>query len=143
ACDLSSCIGLYADVIYPSVPQLIFSGIHMKNFLPYVALLSTLVLGACDNRPIVVTPPAEPVAVPGPAGPQGATGAQGASGNQGNVGMQGNDGIQGNDGLQGNKGNQGNDGAQGFDGSKGKDGKPGAETTVIVVPPAPVSSSPR
>lgn len=90
----------------------------MKKFLPLAAILSALLVSACDNRPVVVTPPAEPVAIPGPAGPPGATGSQGMTGNQGNDGM------------------------QGVDGNKGKDGKPGDGTTVIVVPPAvPASSS--
>ena len=44
----------------------------MKNFLPLIALVPVLLLAACDNRPIVVTPPAETIVVPGPAGPQGA-----------------------------------------------------------------------
>ncbi len=98
----------------------------MNKLIPLFAIFSTLLLGACDNRPVVVTPAPDTVAVPGPAGPQGATG------------------MQGNDGLKGNQGNQGNDGMQGADGTKGKEGqagKPGQETTVIVVPPAASASA--
>jgi hypothetical protein len=122
-------ISLTADDIKSTVSLFHLSRIDMKKLLPLFAILSTLLLGACDNRPIVVTPPAETVAVPGPAGPQGATG------------MQGTDGMQGN---KGNQGNQGNDGVQGVDGTKGKEGQPGQPgegTTVIVVPPAASASA--
>ncbi len=66
----------------------------MNHTLLISTLLATLSLAACD-RPTVVTVPAAPVAVPGPAGPQGATGSQGATGYQGNEGVQGEAGKSG------------------------------------------------
>jgi len=66
----------------------------MNHTLLISALLATLSLAACD-RPTVVTVPAPPVAVPGPAGPQGETGSQGATGYQGNEGIQGETGKTG------------------------------------------------
>jgi hypothetical protein len=82
----------------------------MNRSILISALLATLSLAACD-RPTVVTVPATPVAVPGPAGPQGETGSQGATGYQGATGEQGATGYQ------------------------GKTGATGDSTTVIVVPP--------
>ena len=78
----------------------------MNRTLLISAMLATLSLAACD-RPTVVTVPATPVAVPGPAGPQGETGSQGSTGYQGATGDQ------------------------------GKTGETGDSTTVIVVPPEP------
>lgn len=66
----------------------------MNHTLLISALLATFSLAACD-RPTVVTVPAAPVAVPGPAGPQGETGSQGATGFQGNEGIQGETGQPG------------------------------------------------
>jgi len=84
----------------------------MKHSILILALLATLGLAACDNRPevIYVPPPAA-----GPAGPAGPTGATGNTGNTGNTGSTG---------------------SPGYDGSKGDTGKPGEGTTVIVMPPA-------
>jgi len=87
----------------------------MNHTLLISALLATLSLAACD-RPTVVTVPAAPVAVPGPAGAQGETGSQGATGYQGETGSQGATGFQGNEGIQ------------------GETGQSGDGTTVIVVP---------
>ena len=55
----------------------------MKYSILTLALLATLGLAACDNRPdvIYVPPPAA-----GPPGPAGATGATGATGNTGQPG---------------------------------------------------------
>lgn len=78
----------------------------MNRSILISALLATLSLAACD-KPTVVTVPATPVAVPGPAGPQGETGGQGSTGYQGATGEQ------------------------------GKAGATGDSTTVIVVPPEP------
>jgi len=78
----------------------------MNRSILISALLATLSLAACD-KPTVVTVPATPVAVPGPAGPQGETGGQGSTGYQGATGEQ------------------------------GKTGATGDSTTVIVVPPEP------
>jgi hypothetical protein len=86
----------------------------MNHSILISALLATLTLAACD-KPTIVTVPATPVAVPGPAGPQGETGSQGASGYQGATGEQGAPGDQ------------------------GKTGATGDSTTVIVVPPAPAN----
>ena len=82
----------------------------MKYTLPLFVVAAVLSLVACD-RPAVVTVPATPVAVPGPAGPTGATGATGATGNTGSSGSTGDTGAT------------------------GKAGKPGDGTTVIVTPP--------
>ena len=84
----------------------------MNHSILISALLATLSLAACD-KPTVVTVPATPVAVPGPAGPQGETGSQGSTGYQGETGEQGATGYQ------------------------GKTGATGDSTTVIVVPPEP------
>ncbi len=83
----------------------------MKSTMLIFALLTTLGLAACD-RPAVITVPATPVAVPGPAGPTGATGATGNTGATGSVGNQGDNG------------------------DTGATGKTGAGTTVVVMPPA-------
>jgi hypothetical protein len=77
----------------------------MKRLMLISALLATLGLAACD-RPTVVTVPATPVAVPGPAGPQGATGNTGATGDTGTTG------------------------------DTGATGKAGSGATIIVTPPA-------
>jgi len=78
-----------------STPRLTSSkGFTMNHTLLISALLATLSLAACDN-PTVVSVPATPVAVPGPAGPQGETGSQGATGYQGNEGVQGETGKTG------------------------------------------------
>lgn len=64
----------------------------MNKALWILALLTAVALGACDRQPTVVTVPATPVVVPGPAGPAGATGAtgsQGATGDQGATGKPG------------------------------------------------------
>jgi len=66
----------------------------MNHALLITAVLATLTLAACD-RPTVVTVPASPVAVPGPAGPQGEAGSQGATGYQGAEGVQGETGKTG------------------------------------------------
>ncbi|NDP47919.1 MAG: collagen-like protein [Sulfuriferula multivorans] len=84
----------------------------MNRLILTSAMLATLSLAACD-KPTVVTVPATPVAVPGPAGPQGETGSQGSTGYQGATGEQGATGYQ------------------------GKTGETGDSTTVIVVPPEP------
>jgi hypothetical protein len=60
----------------------------MKRMMLISALLATLGLAACD-RPAVVTVPATPVAVPGPAGPQGQTGSTGNTGTTGDTGATG------------------------------------------------------
>lgn len=60
----------------------------MKRLMLISALLATLGLAACD-RPAVVTVPATPVAVPGPAGPQGSTGSTGSTGATGDTGATG------------------------------------------------------
>ena len=78
----------------------------MKHSILMLALLATLGLAACDNRPEVIYVPPPAAGPPGPAGPTGATG------------------------------NTGNTGNTGFDGSKGDAGKPGEGTTVIVMPPS-------
>jgi hypothetical protein len=83
----------------------------MKYTLPLFAVVAALSLAACD-RPAVVTVPATPVAVPGPAGPTGATGATGFTGNTGSSG------------------------GTGATGDTGKTGKTGDGTTIIVAPPA-------
>lgn len=72
----------------------------MNHTLLISAVIATLSLAACD-RPTVVTVPAAPVAVPGPAGPQGATGDQGPTGSQGATGYQGAEGVQGEAGQTG------------------------------------------
>ncbi|MGV8991562.1 MAG: hypothetical protein ACOH1Q_09205 [Thiobacillus sp.] len=84
----------------------------MNRSILISAMLATLTLAACD-KPTVVTVPASPVAVPGPAGPQGETGSQGSTGYQGATGEQGATGYQ------------------------GKTGETGDATTVIVVPAEP------
>lgn len=86
----------------------------MNHSILISALLATLSLAACD-KPTVVTVPATPVAVPGPAGPQGETGSQGSTGYQGETGEQGATGYQ------------------------GKTGATGDSTTVIVVPAEPAN----
>ena len=48
----------------------------MNHSMLFAVLLATQSLGACD-KPTIVTVPATPVAVPGPAGPQGETGKTG------------------------------------------------------------------
>ena len=83
----------------------------MKYALPIFTVVAALSLVAC-NRPAVVTVPATPVAVPGPAGPTGATGATGDTGNTGSSG------------------------GTGATGDTGATGKTGGGTTVIVTPPA-------
>jgi len=84
----------------------------MNRSILISAMLATLTLAACD-KPTVVTVPASPVAVPGPAGPQGEAGSQGATGYQGDTGEQGATGYQ------------------------GKTGETGDSSTVIVVPVEP------
>ncbi len=84
----------------------------MNRSILISAMLATLTLAACD-KPTVVTVPASPVAVPGPAGPQGETGSQGSTGYQGDTGEQGATGYQ------------------------GKTGETGESNTVIVVPAEP------
>jgi Collagen triple helix repeat (20 copies) len=84
----------------------------MKHSILTLALLATLGLAACDNRPEVIYVPPPAAGPPGPAGPTGATG------------------------NTGNTGNTGSTGTPGFDGNKGDAGKPGEGTTVIVMPPA-------
>lgn len=86
----------------------------MNRSILISAMLATLTLAACD-KPTIVTVPATPVAVPGPAGPQGETGSQGATGYQGDTGEQGATGYQ------------------------GKTGETGDTTTVIVVPAEPTN----
>jgi len=84
----------------------------MKHLILMLALLATLGLAACDNRPEVIYVPPPAAGPPGPAGPTGATGNTGNTGNTGSMG------------------------SPGFDGNKGDTGKPGEGTTVIVMPPA-------
>lgn len=86
----------------------------MNRSILISAMLATLTLAACD-KPTVVTVPASPVAVPGPAGPQGDTGSQGSTGYQGDTGEQGATGYQ------------------------GKTGETGDSNTVIVVPAEPTN----
>jgi hypothetical protein len=83
----------------------------MKYVLPIFIVAAALSLVACD-RPAVVTVPATPVAVPGPAGPTGATGATGDTGNTGSSG------------------------GTGATGATGDAGKTGSGTTIVVTPPA-------
>ncbi len=87
----------------------------MNRSILISAMLATLTLAACD-KPTVVTVPASPVAVPGPAGPQGETGSQGSTGYQGDTGEQG---------------------ATGYQGKTGETGETGDSSTVIVVPVEP------
>ncbi|MHB1051945.1 MAG: hypothetical protein ACYCZT_02580 [Thiobacillus sp.] len=75
----------------------------MNRSILISAMLATLTLAACD-KPTVVTVPASPVAVPGPAGPQGETGSQGSTGYQGDTGDQGATGYQGKTGETGDSG---------------------------------------
>lgn len=62
-----------------------------------ISILASVYLSACDSKPIVVVPPAEPTpvivaappapaALPGEPGPAGATGQTGATGEQGKSG---------------------------------------------------------
>ena len=60
----------------------------MNPTLLTTTLLALLSLSACD-RPTVVTTPATPVIVPGPAGPQGAPGTPGTDGSKGDTGKSG------------------------------------------------------
>jgi hypothetical protein len=92
----------------------IFQGFPMKYTLPLFAVVAALSLVACD-RPTVVSVPATPVAVPGPAGPTGATGDTGNTGSSGGTGATGSTGATGD---------------------TGKTGKTGDGTTIIVTPPA-------
>ena len=105
-------------------------GIFMKYSIVFSAVLSTLVLSACD-RPTTVTP-ATVIAVPaqGPAGPAGATGSTGSTGSAGDTGAPG---------YTGATGSTGDTGATGSTGNKGDTGKSGSGTTVIVAPPAPAA----
>jgi hypothetical protein len=64
----------------------------MKYALQIFAASAILSLAACD-RPAVITVPATPVSVPGPAGPAGATGATGATGAIGDTGNTGKAGA--------------------------------------------------
>lgn len=93
----------------------------MNHSILMLALVATLGLAACDNKPEVIYMPPPAAGPPGPAGPTGATGNTGNTGNTGSTGDTGGTGAQG---------------SPGFDGSKGETGKPGDGTTVIVVPPA-------
>lgn len=79
----------------------------MKPSIMIIMLLAALSLTACDKPApsTVVNVPPAPAGAPGPAGPAGATGEEG------------------------------NPGAKGNTGSQGETGEPGADTTVIVVPP--------
>lgn len=90
-----------------------------------LAVLSALVLSACE-RPTVVVPAAPPtvvnVPVPGPAGPTGATGAPAEKGDTGATGA---------------TGATGSTGSTGSEGAKGEPGKTGTDTVVIVPAPAP------
>jgi hypothetical protein len=82
----------------------------MNKSMLLLALVATMGLAACD-RPAVVTVPATPVAVPGPAGPAGPTGATGNTGNQG------------------------------AEGAPGATGQSGDGTTIVVMPPASAPSN--
>lgn len=55
----------------------------MNRSMLVAALLAAVTLAACDKQPTVVTVPATPVVVPGPAGPQGPTGDPGKEGKPG------------------------------------------------------------
>lgn len=89
----------------------------MKYSTLFVSLIAALGLSACDRPTTVVTVPATPAPIQGPAGPQGETGAQGTTGAQG---------------YEGSKGDTGKTGAQGYEGAQGE---PGGSTVVVV--PAP------
>ena len=82
----------------------------MNKSMLLLALVATMGLAACD-RPAVVTVPATPVAVPGPAGPAGPTGATGNTANQG------------------------------AEGAPGATGQSGDGTTIVVMPPASAPSN--
>jgi hypothetical protein len=64
----------------------------MKHSILMLALLATLGLAACDNRPEVIYVPPPAAGPPGPAGPTGATG------NTGNTGFDGSKGEAGKPG---------------------------------------------
>ena len=117
---------------------------RLPSLLPLVLVLT---LAACERPAAVVTVPAAPIVVqstvPGPAGPQGETGKAGATGNTGTTGADGGTGATGYTGATGNTGGTGKTGATGDTGATsdtGVTGKPGSETTIVVVPPAPVQS---
>lgn len=55
----------------------------MNRSMLVAALLAAVTLAACDKQPTVVTVPATPVVVPGPAGAQGPTGEPGKEGKAG------------------------------------------------------------
>lgn len=78
-----------------------------------VALISVLVLAACQQGPT------------GASGSHGNPGVPGAPGNPGSPGAPGSPGKPGLPGLPGNPGNPGNPGVQGLAGIDGLDGSPG------------------
>jgi len=73
----------------------------MKRYIAVAAVLSALVLSACEQKPTVAPQPPVIVNVPGPAGPQGATGAPAEKGETGATGMTGAEGARGDRGKQG------------------------------------------
>ena len=90
----------------------------MKSYIAVAAVLSALVLSACEQKQ-ATTPQAPPpviVTVPGPAGPQGAPGATG---------------------LPAEKGETGATGMTGAEGAKGDRGKQGGDTRLVVPAPDP------
>lgn len=104
----------------------------MKYSILITAVVSALVLSACDRPTTVVTPPAVVnVPVPGPAGATGATGSTGSTGATGYTGSTGATGSTGDTGAQGSTGYTGSTGATGATGDTGKSG-----STVVIVPGA-------
>lgn len=89
----------------------------MNRSILFLALLSAVILTACDKPP-VVNVPADIVVVPGPAGAPGKNGEQG---------------THGNSGIKGDTGNAGTPGDVGAPGIKGDTG---STNTIIVTPPA-------
>jgi hypothetical protein len=77
----------------------------MKRYIAVAAVLSALVLSACEQKQAAAPPPVV-VTVPGPAGPQGATGATGLPAEKGETGATG---MTGADGVKGDRGNRGGD----------------------------------
>lgn len=89
----------------------------MRYTIAFAAVLSSLVLSACDRPTVVAPAPSTPVVVtvPGPAGPAG---------------------PQGTSGAPAEKGATGATGATGMTGAEGAKGEQGGGTIVVVPPPA-------
>ena len=97
----------------------------MKHSIVFSAVVMSLALSACDNRPAPVAPTTViTVPVPGPAGPTGAPGSTGPTG------------ATGYTGTTGSTGDTGATGSTGDTGSQGQRGKTGGDT-VVVVPASP------